>query len=121
MKLLFEKISRFDRPAEPCSVAVPLAAGELPIAGGEFGWVAVFDGRRALPTQSRVTARWPDGSVKWLLVHFLADLPGGAPKELVLRAGKAPPAPAVAARVREDERGGLTVSAGRLRAGLWAG
>jgi hypothetical protein len=63
--LHFEKISRHDRPAEPCTAAAPFARGSL----GAGVPVAVFDGGAAVPTQSRATARWPDGSVKWLLVR----------------------------------------------------
>jgi len=112
--LHFEKLSRFDRAAEPCTVAVPFAEGALAVEGGEFRKVAVCDGKRELPTQSRVTATWPDGSVKWLLVHFLADLPGGEPKDLELRFGTEPPQPDTPVGVREDPAGGLTVSGGAL-------
>ena len=88
--LAFEKLSRFDRIAEPCSVAVPFPQGDLADPAG----VAVCDGDAPVPTQCRVTATWPDGSVKWLLVHFLADLPGNAGKAFRLRTGgPAPPDP----------------------------
>ena len=74
------KLSRFDRPAEPCTVAVPYPQGELaPTAA-----VCVLDAGQPIPTQSRPTATWPDGSVKWLLVSFLADLPGNAAAEFTL-------------------------------------
>jgi len=76
IELYFEKISRFDRPAEPCSVAIPLPLGEV----ADVSTLTVFDGDKPLPTQSRPTATWPDGSVKWALVHFLADLPANAGK-----------------------------------------
>ncbi len=100
--LSFEKISRYDRPGEPCTVAVPLPAGELPTAGGAYDPVAVTGPAGAVPTQSRVTASWPDGSVKWLLVHFLADLPGGESARFQLELGKAPPGPESPVEVRND-------------------
>ncbi len=74
------KLSRFDRRAEPCSIAVPLPQGELP-AGAP---VCVLDAGAPIPTQSMPTATWPDGSVKWLLVSFLADLPANAGKDFRL-------------------------------------
>ena len=76
IELNFEKLSRFDRMGESCTVAVPFAEGRLTDASR----AAVCDGSRSLPTQCHITAAWPDGSVKWLLVHFLADLPGNEGK-----------------------------------------
>ena len=112
--LSFEKISRFDRPGEPCSVAVPFAQGLLRSAE----CVVVFDGPQALPTQCRATAAWPDGSVKWLLVHFLADLPGNAGKTFFLRTdGGSAPKP-VAAVSLQDGAGSLVMQAGELTAEL---
>lgn len=76
IELIFEKLSRYSRIAEPCSVAIPFAQGVLrdPADG------VVLDGEKPVPLQTRVTATWPDGSIKWLLVHFLADLPGNQKK-----------------------------------------
>jgi hypothetical protein len=114
--LRFEKLSRFDRPAEPCSVAVPFAQGAL----RDCDSVAVFDGDRVLPTQCRATAAWPDGSAKWLLVHFPADLPGGEGKGLVLHTDAGtPPHPAGAVSVRA-ENGSCVIQAGDLAVELSA-
>ena len=76
--LYFEKLSQFDRDAEPVSVSIPFAEGALV----DPGLFAVRDGDRPLPTQRRALAHWPDGSVKWLLVHLQPDLPGNGKKEL---------------------------------------
>jgi len=95
--LHFEKLSRYERRAEPCAVAVPFAQGAL-AAETEF---AVLDGGRPVPTQPTVTARWPDGSVKWLHADFLADLPGNRGKSFSWQIAGAPaPAPVPAACVR---------------------
>ena len=85
-ELHFEKLSRFDRVGEPCTVAVPFVEGRLTDASR----AAVCDGSRALPTQCHTTAAWPDDSVKWLLVHFLADLPGNEGKTFRLETGTGP-------------------------------
>jgi hypothetical protein len=110
IQLHFEKLSRFDRPAEPCTVAVPFAEGALPSAER----VTVFDDHRPLPTQCRATATWPDGSIKWLLVDFLADLPGNAGKTFILRsdAGKPPQPPGPVAFGAKD--GTHLIRAGEL-------
>ena len=76
--LYFEKLSQFDRQAEPVTVAIPFARGKLtdPLH------LLIYDGDRALPAQRRVLATWQEGSVKWLLVHFQPDLPGNRDKTL---------------------------------------
>lgn len=76
--LHFDKLSQFDRNAEPVSVSVPFAEGALV----DPTYLVVLDGQRSLPVQSRALARWQDGSVKWLLLHLQPDLPGNAACEL---------------------------------------
>lgn len=76
--LYFEKISQFDRRAEPVTVSIPFAAGTLT----DPQRLVIHDGDVALPVQARALATWPDGSVKWLLVHFQPDLPGNRDKTL---------------------------------------
>jgi hypothetical protein len=77
--LTFEKLSRLDRPAEPASVSILFARGhllnpeQLIIRGPQPPGNAVAG--EILPLQRRVLARWADGSVQWLLVHFQPDLP----------------------------------------------
>jgi len=78
--LTFEKISRFDRPAEPVSISIPFARGRLP----DPDWLVIHDHLSPgtpLPLQRRVLARWSDGSIQWLLVHFQPDLPGNLDRE----------------------------------------
>lgn len=77
IKLHFEKLSRFDRVEEPCTAAIPFPKGELK----DLSKVAIVDGEKLIPAQCRVTAKWSDNSVKWLLVNFLADLPGNRCKD----------------------------------------
>lgn len=76
VKLTFEKLSRYERRDEPCTVAVPFQAGEL-VDASKF---LIMDGENPIPTQNKVTAKWKDGSIKWLFVNFLANLPGNAGK-----------------------------------------
>jgi len=78
--LYFEKISQFDRRAEPVTVSIPFARAKL----ADPRCVVIRDGDTVLPVQGRVLATWNDGSVKWLLVHFQADLPGSLDKTMYL-------------------------------------
>ncbi|MGC9317145.1 MAG: hypothetical protein ACP5KN_03815, partial [Armatimonadota bacterium] len=107
--LRFPKLSRFDRDDEPATVAVPFAEGVL--AAKEP--VAAFAGGGPIPTQARPTATWPDGSVKWLLVHVLADLPGNRPREVELRVGEQSSPPSPAASVH-DQAEGMQIETGAL-------
>jgi hypothetical protein len=82
--LYFEKISCFDRQAEPVTVSIPFAPGKL----ADPRALVVRDGDVVLPAQRRVLATWPNGvhpaggGIKWLLVHLQPDLPGNADKTL---------------------------------------
>lgn len=76
--LYFEKISQFDRQAEPVTVSIPFARGTL----SDPQHLAIRDGGHLLPLQRRVLATWDDGSVKWLLVHLQPDLPGNLDKTM---------------------------------------
>ena len=76
--LYFEKISRFDRQAEPVTVSIPFTQGKLTDPPA----LVIRDGDIVLSSQRRVLATWPDGSVKWLLVHLQPDLLGNADKTL---------------------------------------
>jgi hypothetical protein len=97
IRLHFPVLSRFERIAEPATCAVPFPEGQL----SPDEPVAVRRDDDAVPTQARPTALWPDGSVKWLLVDALVDLPGGASADYELVAGEAPPPPEHEARVVE--------------------
>jgi len=68
---------------------------------------------RPLPTQTRVLGRWPDGSVKWLLVQFLADCPPRAQRAYTLVPGNGPqPMCPVDVRQEADE---IRIGTGWLR------
>ena len=77
-RLTFEKLSQFDRAAEPVTVSIPFTQGAL--ADPEY--FTMTDAKTPLPTQRRTLAHWPNGSVKWLLVHMQPDLPGNRAKTL---------------------------------------
>lgn len=114
VELIFEKISRFDRPAEFCSVAIPFPKGILK----ESEKTVIVDGDKVVPSQERVTAYWPDGSIKWLLIHFLADLPGNKGKSLyckLIESDKLIPENPVSIAI---EANGTVITSGDFRVGL---
>lgn len=77
MKIIFDKLYRYDRPQEHCSIAIPVKKGEL------YGLddVQILDGDTVLPIQKKVTSRHQDGSVRYMFLRFMADLPGNAKKQ----------------------------------------
>lgn len=70
--LHFEKLYRYPRSGEPAAVTIPCGLGEM--TGSGRG--AVLQNGQKKPTQMKVLARHRDGSIKYLFVRFLADLPG---------------------------------------------
>src|SRR5437870_8775376 len=112
--LALEESAGVARHAWPASASVPLPRGR--VQSPDKLWLAAPDGHAAA-LQARALERWPDGSVRWLLLDFLADVPAGKVATYTLREGAAP-APASGARVRlEAGRDGARVlDTGALRA-----
>ncbi|MBQ7954734.1 MAG: glycoside hydrolase family 127 protein [Lachnospiraceae bacterium] len=78
--LYLEKLYRYPRMGEHLSVAVPFKQGQLT----DVNTVRVYDKTKPLPTQCKTTAKYKDGSVKYLFVRFIGDLPGNSGKEFQL-------------------------------------
>ena len=75
-ELFFEKVSHYDRPQEPVTCGIPFPRGAM----SQVEQFALHDGAAEVYCQKSVTGRWDDGSIRWLLVHCLLDLPGGSGK-----------------------------------------
>ncbi|MCH5269450.1 MAG: hypothetical protein J1E83_01750 [Lachnospiraceae bacterium] len=71
MDIFFDKLYRHERVAEPCYIGIPVREGEL----RELSGVKLYQDGRKLPLQAKVTSRHRDGSVRFLFLRFLADLP----------------------------------------------
>lgn len=78
--IFFDKLYRYDRIMEPCGVCIPFAKGELKDADG----VAVLEDGAVMPSQTKVTSRYADGSVRYIYTRFMANLPGNKGKTLKL-------------------------------------
>src|SRR5262245_37264833 len=98
------------RRREPVRVGIPLARGFCT----ESSWVHLVDAadRRQL-VQAKVLDRWSDGSIRWLLVDFLADFRGTENRyRLSFDAGEATSAPALSAAAGRDE---ISIDSGPAR------
>ncbi|MHC4402805.1 MAG: exo-rhamnogalacturonan lyase family protein [Planctomycetota bacterium] len=84
VELTVEEPSGVERRGWPVTSGIPLAEGGLknPNACALF----TADGTE-LPLQTEALARWPDGSVRWLLLDFQVDLAPNQAKSLSLRYG----------------------------------
>jgi len=117
--------------AEACSVPItvrnphsfpiedwPITTG-IPFPQGELGTpehVRLVASDKEVPSQIRLTARWPDGSVKWLLVTFQTSVPAAGQSEYRLEFGHQVRRAAVdgGLSVRED-CSGVAIDTGVLR------
>lgn len=82
MEVKFPKLYRYDRMREHCQVAIPFAKGDLT----DSELIRIYQNGQLMPSQKKVTSRYADGSIRYLFVRFLADLPGNA--KAVLEAKK---------------------------------
>ena len=108
----FDKISMYDRKAEPVSLGIPFPQGALknPTAFG------IENLGTPVPVQTDITAHWPDGSVKWMMAHFEADLPGNRAHEMAFAwdGSVANPTPAEKVLISETAEG-IEIDTGVLR------
>lgn len=72
------------RSAWPVTSGVPLPRGAV----RKPDQVALFTSEHhSIPLQTEVLSRWPDGSIRWLLLDFLIDLQAGQTRRLRIRYG----------------------------------
>lgn len=97
----------------------PVSSG-VPFPQGALDSVAHLrlvgpDGRER-PVQAQSLARWPDGSVKWALLSFRADVPAGANADYALEFGaKVQPARPTSGLSVEEGEGRVLVVTGPLQ------
>jgi len=68
--LVVKEPSGIERKAWPVTSGVPLPQGALK----NPAYAKLLQGSTELPLQTEVLCRWPDGSVRWLLLDFQVDL-----------------------------------------------
>lgn len=79
-----EEPSGVPRRSWPVTSGIPLARGILFEAGNT---TLLAEDHQPQPLQTDVLARWPDGSVRWLLLDFQADLAAKQKRQFTLRTG----------------------------------
>jgi PcRGLX-like N-terminal RIFT barrel domain/Beta-L-arabinofuranosidase, GH127 catalytic domain len=99
------------RRGAPATTGVPLPRGAVRDAAG----LGVSDAHgEAVASQTTVLERWPDGSVRWVLVDALADVAADGEVAHVLRQGA--PRPSAGPRLRlEQTPMGTVIDTGPLR------
>ncbi|MCR5595606.1 MAG: hypothetical protein K6G12_07145 [Lachnospiraceae bacterium] len=75
MKIHIDKLYRYERKSEPCYIGFPLPKGKLT----DTGSIKLYANEKALPLQSKVTSLYDDGSVRFIFLRFLTDIPANAP------------------------------------------
>ena len=105
--------SEVDRYAAPVRSGVPFSEGTL----GSSRTMRLLDSSGSeVALQVRTLGRWPDGTVKWALVDFQADVPASSEAEYTLEYGSAAGRGTFDTPLRVSEDGdGITVETGRLR------
>ncbi len=75
-----------ERRQWPVTSGIPLAAGTMTPALSQTAALYTSDGRE-VPLQTEVLSKWPDGSVRWLLLDFQVDLSAKESRDFTLRYG----------------------------------
>ena len=88
VKLTVSDATGIARVREAVCSGVPFAQGTLSV--GQSMHVRI-PGGETIPTQTKVLGTWPDGTVKWLLVQFLADCPANTDRTYHFVPGDSPP------------------------------
>jgi hypothetical protein len=69
---------------EPVTFGIPLPQGAL----GDARSIGVVDGGRHVPAEATALCRWPDGTIKWLLVDASVEIGARQTERLELRFGR---------------------------------
>lgn len=107
IKIYIDKLYKYDLKDEACNVAIPFPQGECKV--DDIDDLAIA-GRKV---QSKVTSLWPDGSVKYLFVDFLADISANKSFALSLEKNSGAAKPSHTIEIHKNENG-IDVDNGKL-------
>lgn len=94
INILTQEREGIERMAEPVRIGVPIRKG---IWFSEDGYEILDPSGAVYPCQTQCLNTWPDGSIKWLLVDFLANSP--ADTELLWTVEKRPSKSSIVDRI----------------------
>ena len=111
--LTIQEPSNIERVQWPVTSGIPFAQGALSNAES----TALFDtAGREWPLQTEALAKWPDGSIRWLLLDFVVDLQARERKTLVLHYGRGiQRSPVESPLELKQDQDGSTLTTGPLR------
>jgi hypothetical protein len=116
LRLTVDEPAGISRAGWPVTSGVPLARGAL---YDERAAALCGEDGREIPLQAAALSRWPDGSVRWLLLDFSCDLKALQKKNFLLRYGPGTQSAAVPNPVRvSQEKGEAVITTGPLRVRL---
>ncbi len=107
-----------DLTAWPITQGIPLPEGEVHSQWLHNVLRLVDPSGRAVPVQGRQLARWSDGSIKWLLLDFQADIPANSERVYSVEYGASvlpSPPPAQGIKLTEGEAGSFIADTGVLK------
>ncbi len=107
--LHFDKLYNNDRLCEPCFVSIPFAKGAFTDAAN----ITLLQNDSILPTQTKITSTYEDGSIRYLFVRFLADLPANHAADISCIYEK-PSAKKESPLIYEETEYGFLVSTGKI-------
>ena len=106
------------RSGWPVTSGVPFGIGEL-ISADAVSLRRGEAGGPEVPLQTEILSRWPDSSIRWLLLDFQVDLQPAERKEFTLRFGKGVTRLPIKTPITiSDGYEGLTVNTGPLKVHL---
>ena len=102
----------------PITSGVPLARGELSDPGNVS---LISPSGDSIPVQTEALSRWPDGSIRWLLLDFQADFKPGERANFRLRSGESQRSARTDGPVRVEAGEQVQLETGPLRIRLSGG
>ena len=95
----------------PVTSGVPFPQGQL----SSSDHVRLLVGNAEVPAQIETTARWPDGSIKWLLVTFTTDIAAAETGQYRLQYGSQVRRASFTQGISIDEEGELRIDTGAIQ------
>ncbi len=91
IEIFIDKLYRYNRVSEPCCIGFPLEKGLI----FDTDNVTIKDpvNDAPLPSQIKVTSRYDDGSVRFIFIRFLADIPANVKCTYICELSSEPKAP----------------------------